>query len=232
MTKLLVSDYDDTFYLNDEDISRNVELIRKKSHKLKFIIATGRSYYDYSKKRDKYNIVSEYVILNHGASIIKNDELILNIEIDNVIKNKLLKDLKLEDSIDNFGCSKKESRLSIQEDNLTKINIKYKSVEETLNIYNKISKKYKNNINCFIISHGFAIEIVNKSVNKKNAILKIIELENIDKKDVYTVGNGDTDYEMLKFFNGYAMQKSSSKINELNLTKVVSVSELIMGLSD
>ena len=51
MKKILVSDYDKTFYLNDEDIEKNkiaVEKFRKERNV--FVIATGRSYYDIQKK--------------------------------------------------------------------------------------------------------------------------------------------------------------------------------------
>ena len=51
MRKILVSDYDQTFYLNDEDIEKNkksVEEFRKKGNI--FVFATGRSYFDFMNK--------------------------------------------------------------------------------------------------------------------------------------------------------------------------------------
>lgn len=227
MKKMLVSDYDDTFYINDDDILKNIELVDEYRNKMVFMIATGRSYFDYNNKKNKYNIKSEYVILNHGATILKNDEIIYNIEIDNKIKNELIYDLKIENSEKIFACSKKESRLNIECNNLTKIHIKYPSKEYALEIYNYILKKYSNYLNFFLVSDRTAIEIVSKQANKKNGILKIMKLEDIDKENVYTVGDGDTDYEMLSYFNGYKMENSSIKLQELELPKVRSVSELI-----
>ena len=52
MKKLLVSDYDQTFYINDEDIEKNkiaVNEFRSKGNI--FVIATGRSYDDFMKKK-------------------------------------------------------------------------------------------------------------------------------------------------------------------------------------
>ena len=49
--KILVSDYDKTFYLNDEDIEKNkiaINEFRKRENI--FIIATGRSYFDFHNK--------------------------------------------------------------------------------------------------------------------------------------------------------------------------------------
>ena len=51
MTKLLISDYDQTFYLNDDDIENNKIYVNKfmNSSNL-FAIATGRSYLDFHNK--------------------------------------------------------------------------------------------------------------------------------------------------------------------------------------
>ena len=55
--KMLVSDYDETFYLNDEDIEKNKQAVGKlrKAGNI-FVIATGRSYLDFfNKLESKYN---------------------------------------------------------------------------------------------------------------------------------------------------------------------------------
>lgn len=231
MKKILVSDYDDTFYINDEDVLENVRSLNENYDKFMFIIATGRSYYDYDKKRKLYNIKSEYLIINHGASILKDDKLIYNVSIDEAIKNELISDLEINNCQEYFACSGLESRVDINTKNLTKIHIKYNTLEKTMKILEIISKKYGKYINSFLVSNNYAIEIVSSNVDKKNAILKILELEGIKEENVYTIGNGATDYEMLNFFNGYAMENSSSKIEELNLEKIKSVSNLIERLS-
>ena len=78
-----------------------------------------------------------------------------------------------------------------------------------------------------MVSDRTAIEIVSNFANKKNAILKVMKLENINKNNVYTIGDGDTDYEMLSYFNGYIMENSSNSLQKLKLPRVKSVSELI-----
>lgn len=231
MKKILVSDYDDTFYINEEDILENVRLLNENCDKFMFIIATGRSFYDYDKKRKLYNIKSEYVIINHGASIIKDDKLIYNESINEKIKNELIRDLEIDNCQEYFMCSGLDSRVDINTKNLTKIHIKYDTLEKTMEILEIINKKYDKYINSFLVSNNYAIEIVSSKVDKKNAILKILELEKIKEENVYTIGNGATDYEMLNYFNGYAMEYSSSKIEELNLEKIKSVSILIEKLS-
>ena len=71
MKKLLASDYDQTYYLNDSDIIRNIEKNKRWIDKGNiFAIATGRSYQDLKNKKNKYNFIFDYAILNHGATII------------------------------------------------------------------------------------------------------------------------------------------------------------------
>ena len=97
MKKIVVSDYDNTFYRNDDDIEKN-KLKVKEFMELSniFIIATGRSYLDFMEKEDLYKIKYNYLILDHGATILKDDEIIFTETINNSIKKVLLYDLKLE----------------------------------------------------------------------------------------------------------------------------------------
>ena len=69
--KMLVSDYDQTFYLNDEDIEKNKQAVAKfrKAGNI-FVIATGRSYLDFFNKLEIYNFEYDYLIINHGATIL------------------------------------------------------------------------------------------------------------------------------------------------------------------
>lgn len=85
--KMIVSDYDQTFYINDEDIEINKIYVNKFMNLGNlFVIATGRSYLDFHNKLDIYNFNYDYAILNHGTTIIdKNDNVLFNIEIPNEI---------------------------------------------------------------------------------------------------------------------------------------------------
>ena len=211
MKKILVSDYDGTFYLNDQDIANNIKLLNTYKDDIELIIATGRSYYDYKKKKDRYKINSKFIIINHGASILLNDKLIYNIEIANCIKEKIINEINFDKVVNYFCCSGKDSRLDINESGLTKIHIKFESVDYACALYKKVMEKYSDYINCYFVSEKRALEIVSSLANKKDAILKIADLENIKKENVFTVGDNDTDYNMLKHFNGYIMKKSSKK---------------------
>ena len=106
--KMLVSDYDQTFYLNDEDIEKNKQAVAKfrKAGNI-FVIATGRSYLDFFNKLEIYNFEYDYLIINHGATILDADNNILaNFPMNNEIISKLKKDLQLNKALENFCCSK------------------------------------------------------------------------------------------------------------------------------
>ena len=152
--KILVSDYDKTFYLNDEDIEKNkiaINEFRKKGNI--FIIATGRSHFDFYNKLDLYKFDYDYVIINHGATILdKNDNILANFPIKNEIIPEIKKDLKLEKSIKGFCCSELESRVDFNHKDLTKINVGYNSKDEAISINGKINNKYSKFINSYSIA--------------------------------------------------------------------------------
>ena len=78
MKKILVSDYDQTFYLNDQDIEENKKAVKKfKEAGNIFIIATGRSFLDFKNKVNSYHFDYDYVILNHGATLLDKDDHVL-----------------------------------------------------------------------------------------------------------------------------------------------------------
>ena len=59
--KILISDYDRTFYLNDNDMEKNKIAIKEFREKGNlFVIATGRSYFDFRNKAILYNIDYDY----------------------------------------------------------------------------------------------------------------------------------------------------------------------------
>lgn len=226
--KILVSDYDKTFYLNDEDIEKNkiaINEFRKKGNI--FIIATGRSHFDFYNKLDLYKFDYDYVIINHGATILdKNDNILANFPIKNEIIPEIKKDLKLEKSIKGFCCSELESRVDFNHKDLTKINVGYNSKDEAISINGKINNKYSKFINSYSIAET-SLEIISNETNKSKAIDLLLNRLNIKRQNVYTIGDGYSDIEMVKNFNGYAMQEAVDELKKVAKKEYSSVSELI-----
>lgn len=226
--KILVSDYDKTFYLNDEDIEKNkiaINEFRKRENI--FIIATGRSYFDFHNKVDLYKFNYDYVIINHGATILdKNDNILANFPIKDEIIPEIKNDLKLEKSIKGFCCSKLESRVDFNHKDLTKINVGYNSKDEAISINININNKYSQFINSYQIAET-SLEIISNETNKSKAIDLLLNRLNIKRQNVYTIGDGYSDIEMVRNFNGYAMQESVDELKNVAQKEYSSVSELI-----
>lgn len=107
-----------------------------------FIIATGRSYKDFIKKREQYNIKVDYVIINHGATILdKDDNIIFKSIIPNEILDNLKMDLHIENTEKHFCCSLLESRVGFEHKNLTKVHVKYSNLEYSNEIQKKTRRK-------------------------------------------------------------------------------------------
>lgn len=226
--KILVSDYDQTFYLNDEDIEINKEAVdRFRKEGNIFVIATGRSYFDFHNKVNMYNFDYDYVIINHGATILdKNNNIFANFSINDGVINNIKDDLQLEKSIKSFCCSKLESRVDFEHNDLTKINVKYNTKEEAMTINEIINNKYSNDVNSYYVTEN-SLEIISNKTNKSNAINLLIERLNILQENVYTIGDGYSDIEMIKDFNGYAMRESVNELKQVAIKEYESVSNLI-----
>lgn len=226
--KMLVSDYDQTFYLSDEDIEKNkkaVDKFRKEGNI--FVIATGRSYFDFHNKVDMYNFEYDYVIINHGATILdNNDNVFANFFINDEIINNIKEDLQLEKSIKGFCCSRLESRVDFDHKDLTKINVKYNSKEEAMTINEIINSKYSNYINSYYVTEN-SLEVISNETNKSKAINLLLNRLDVSLENVYTIGDGYSDIGMIKDFNGYAMANSVKELKEVATKEYESVSNLI-----
>lgn len=230
-TNMLVSDYDQTFYLSDDDIEANknsVERFRNEGNI--FVIATGRSYFDFKNKLDLYNFAYDYVILNHGATVLdKDDNIIVNYSIDNNIINNIKEDLRIAKTIRQFNCSGLESRVDFDYKNLTKIHAKYNSREEAMAINELINNKYSNYVTSYYVNTN-SVEIISNKTNKSIAINNLIDKLNILKDNVYTIGDSYSDIDMIKDFKGYAMKESVNELKQVAIKEYDSVSNLINDL--
>lgn len=231
--KILVSDYDKTFYLNDEDIKNNKIALKEFKEKGNvFVIATGRSLLDFKEKSALYGIDYDYLIINNGATILnKNDDILYSTSITSKIIDKLKKDLEIESSKKFFCCTKLKSRASPKDKKITKIYIKYNSKETLLRVNDTINKKYSKYINTYFITEN-GIEVVSKQTDKFFALEFLSKYLKIDKKYVYTIGDSYNDIRMIKNFNGYCMKDSIYELKQIAKREFSSVSELILELID
>ena len=79
----------------------------------------------------------------------------------------------------------------------------------------RIVKIIKEKVDVHIYASRTHVNIINKIVNKKYALNKLIELEDLKAK-IYVIGDNDNDYEMLESFNGGVIKKHHKVLDGLN----------------
>ena len=230
MKKIIISDYDKTLYTNDEDMLINIKMIdRFREQNNLFVIATGRSYLDLERKLEKYPVKYDYLILSHGTVILDKNKNIIKIY---TIKNDTIKSIidklsKMEGVKRNVLFNAYENDVSIDSDNLTKLMIKvdFNAGEKVSNFINDNYSDVKSYI---IATHKYTlIEVISSETDKGEAIEEMLKLENIDNKNVYTIGDASNDVEMIKKYNGYGMTNSDPCVLEVAVKLYDSVYNLI-----
>lgn len=236
MRKIIFSDYDGTLDTSEEDIVKNMEAINRfrKEGNL-FVIATGRSYLALKRKLDLYPISFDYLIVNHGGVILdKNEKTIEACFIPQNIGIKIFNEVKLDSNVEKITLFD-TLRQDIEEisDELTKIMLEMKNESSARELSNKINMKYKNYVKSYVIvtKKYSLVEIISIKTDKGKAIEKILELENINDKNVYPIGDGSNDVEMILKYNGYGMKNSEDIIYKVTNKLCNNVAELIEMLN-
>ena len=90
-----------------------------------------------------------------------------------------------------------------------------------------LKENFKDRCNIYEILNHNDIEIISKNSSKLKAIENILDLEKIDSKFVYTIGDGKSDIEMIKKYNGYCVKNSILDVKECSIKVVNNISDLI-----
>ena len=212
--KLLVTDYDNTLELhydftdNISILKRNINSINKFMKKNLVCIATGRHFDAIYKTLIENNINFNYLCANNGAELYDGSYNLLfclpieeqDLEILRKLGNKVF--------FRNPCNSKLISSANLYFDNL-------KDFEQT--------KEYlDDNLTKSFVEYKYPkIKVINKKCNKLNIIKIIQDLEKIDDKSIYPIGDDKNDIQMIKYYNGYSLitakeetKKVASKLYE------------------
>lgn len=219
MKKIIISDYDKTLYTNDNDMLININRINKfREQENLFVIATGRSYLDLDRKLKEFPIAFDYLILSHGTVILDKDKNIIKIfTIDNSVMYTILDNLSNVQGIKrNILFNAYESDVSIDSDNLTKLMIEVDSPIIGEEISKLINTNFKDVKSYVISTHKYTlVEVISINTDKGEAIEELLKIENIENSEVYTIGDGSNDIEMIKKYNGYGMTNSEQCVLEV-----------------
>ena len=212
--KLLVTDYDNTLELhydftdNISILKRNINAINKLMKNNLVCIATGRHFDAIYKTLIENNIKFNYLCANNGAELYDSSyNLLFCLPIEEQDLRILM---KLGDKVffRNPCNSKLISSANLYFDNL-------KDFEQT--------KEYlDNNLTESFVEYKYPkIKVINKKCNKLDIIKIIQDLEKIDDKSIYTIGDDVNDIKMIQRYNGYSLRtakeetkKGASKLYE------------------
>lgn len=222
--RILASDFDNTIYfLDDEEKNKkNIEAIKKfVSHGNIFCIITGRNYTDLKQLLTENSIPYSYLVCEDGAKIFNNmdyciDTTLLN-ENDIKIIIKILEKNNWKYYLDD-GYSKTEYLKDC-----VKIVLKCNDEEEKQKIVNTVKEK----IDVHIYASRSHVNIINKTVNKENAIKKLFNIEQLDYSKLSVIGDNDNDYEMLKAFDGAIIKEHHKKLDSLKKEEYETLSDYI-----
>ncbi len=230
MKKILISDYDGTFYQNDLDIKKNIDKVTEfRTLGNLFVLATGRSYVDLKIMIDKYKIPYDYLILNHGALLLSKKLEILNVfTLDKELVGSVLEYANNNKDIYDVVLIDVFKKKVIDTSNAVKIMLKLYSYDNALDVKKYIDERYTN-IKCYYEKEDnhYLVEIVSSKASKSLMIEKILVREEIKKDNVFTIGDGVNDIDMIRNFNGYRVINSCKELDSITNRVIDNVSDLI-----
>lgn len=250
LKKLLIADYDNTLYTDETSLLNNINKIKEFRHLGNyFAISTSRGYTSLMAEIEKYKIPYDFICANNGAVISSNTGKIiynnfLNIDDFNKIEKILDKYYNIEITryyLNNIRIQNKE-KIKDNYDIISDKIIGYK-IKGNLAILNDIKEDFKRILNNFeiIIKEDKKLFLNYKENTKEKAVKQLLQAITSscnsssslsEKISVYTVGDDDVDFDMLKNYNGFRMEKSSELLMKNIKESTKSVEELINYIKD
>ena len=228
--KIIVSDYDGTFFLDEKEIRKNVDKVNKfREENNLFVIATGNNFRRFQEVILEYSIKYDYLILDQGACIFDNQgNLLKSCFLDYDISKKVMDEI-IQTNKEYKLCTQYAETDTIEEKNITKMGVNYIDLQEAIQFTNKINTKFGEYVHAYtmIFEEVNIVEIISSQTDKSEAIRYIVNREEIEKDNIYTIGNGYNDISMIENFNGYCMKDSVDELLEKCQNHVDSVSDLI-----
>ena len=226
--KLLVSDYDQTLSMDDYSIKFNIKKIDefRKNGNL-FMLSTGREYSSIKEEIEKWNIKYDYLSCVDGTILFDYSDNLLsikNMEKEDLRKIYYLK-LKYGDKVSFYDVCTEDN---ITLERVVKIlDFKYKQIIEDIKVY---FDRYLENSSYTINFNN--IYVKPRFINKSSTIEYLENKINIEKRDIFTIGDHNNDYEMIKDYNGFTMLWGTTMAREYAIKKYLFMSGLICDIEN
>lgn len=230
--KLLVSDYDLTFNVLDYCVRVNINAVNKfMKNGNKFFLNTGRCFESIKEEIDKYHINYDYLGCNDGNLVLnRNNDILfcsnLSINILNELET-LKKDYHFDINLFKYQDNILEYEIK------TMPNLKFDLILNTFALNNGLCiKKFEipRIVNGKLMKM-WVYYLYDKKVNKASATDLVGKLENIEKYDIFTIGDNLNDYEMIRDYNGYTFPWGRKEVKEVSDGQVLSVKGLVKKIS-
>ncbi len=253
--KLLASDYDGTLRYGQDVMQKDIEALQEwKNDGNLFVIVTGRSYESIDAQIKKYQIPVDYVITNNGGMAFdKEGKILLSQYLDYDVCIQILHHVKQYDDIISYVVNDgvhrhrivlkqgvQDHRYPNLKPDLTEtelldmghfaqIVLSMTSVEASLFIAKKINDLYYDKVVAY--PNNYVVDIVPKDVSKASGIDFISNLIDMNKEDVYTIGDGYNDIPLIEYgMNGCVMSWADEDVKIHAKKEYNSICEMIKDI--
>lgn len=226
--RILVSDYDDTLFSNDEEMKSITQKIKEfQENGNIFVISTSRSWKSIKQEIDQYQIPYDYVCSNTGAGIFdKNGIQLYANYITREQKEKVESILKIHEK-DNIAVTRYGIQEEQEENSNRIVGYKIKGNLDTLEKLKDELSPVCSDFQIILKKQDEKLFLNNLANTKEKGIEYLCELFPLHNYEIVTVGDDDVDYNMIKQYDGYRMENSSKLLVNNIMKSVHSVVELM-----
>ena len=209
--KVLASDFDLTLYVDDlEIVKKNVMAIRRfmKNGNL-FGIITGRNYSDIKVLLNQYDIPYHYLICQDGAKLFDSMDYCfstVSLSREDIVRIVPV----LEEYHFDYYLDDGYNETTNMDDCVKVVGVIGNRREEAQKVVDILIKE-----GFYAYLSMYYINILDSSVNKKNALEKLLVHADCYKEDLYVIGDSVNDLEMLTSFQGAIMKNHSKELEHL-----------------
>lgn len=231
--KILVSDYDGTFYTEERYIQKNVEAIsRFRNLGNLFVIATGREYSSIIEELKKYHIPYDYIIGNHGSFLCNTEgNILMNSCFTDGEKESIRNAVKkYGDKIKGIACFNMVQRVDFTSSELSKVLLFINTFEDA-DMINHVNQQMGLQHSYFLGASNM-VEISPNSADKSSTVSYLLSQLHIVKEDCHTIGNSENDINMIKEYHGCAVVSADENVKQIAFHIVDQVSDLVDLLID
>ncbi len=223
--KVLVSDFDKTFF--DDNYLNNIDIVNRfvKNGNM-FIIATGRSFDRLSEVIKDSNIMYSYLICNDGMNIY--DDTNNNIFSCSINKETLKSVYRLLESEKNIIEILLESNKDEYSSQISLIAGKFVNRDVASKLVEKINEQFDD---VYAYLSEYHVNIRKKGASKATAINFLIDNYNLNKEDIYTIGDAVNDSDMCREFKSFSFDDAEQSVKDVSEKIVSSFKEAIDSLN-